>query len=251
MNRENSETVLQQAPCCKPATCYLDLAYTIPQQPALALYYDVRNRWQTMTKENLMKAKSIRDFLRDDDNIRREAFRNITFSVLHNDQDVRDIKVSAKGQTEALNSEQLALLASCDYSTNLRITGRDIRTDTQTGAVRSDDSIIVYMTVVPEVEAEFEGGQEALVDYLIVNTLHETARVKQDKLQPCKVSFTITSKATIANVKLTESSGYPSVDKGLMRVISSMPGNKWTPATNAKGEKVDQEFVFFFGLEGC
>jgi hypothetical protein len=33
-------------------------------------------------------------------------------------------------------------------------------------------------------------------------------------------------------------------------MITNMPG-KWNPATNSKGEKVDQELVFFFGRQGC
>lgn len=55
---------------------------------------------------------------------------------------------------------------------------------------------------------------------------------------------------TIAHVKLTETSGYTSVDKGLVELITTMTG-KWDPATNSKGESVNQELVFFFGLEGC
>ena len=32
--------------------------------------------------------------------------------------------------------------------------------------------------------------------------------------------------------------------------LINMP-QTWIPATNAKGEKIDQELVFFFGMEGC
>ena len=44
--------------------------------------------------------------------------------------------------------------------------------------------------------------------------------------------------------------GYPSVDDELIKIITNMP-KKWESAANSKGEKVNQEFVFFFGTPGC
>jgi hypothetical protein len=57
-------------------------------------------------------------------------------------------------------------------------------------------------------------------------------------------------KATLDHVKLTSSCGYETVDEALVEQIRTMP-QRWTPATNLKGENVDQVLVFFFGMQGC
>ena len=215
----------------------------------LDLYYHVSNRWDTMTKEELKEVKSLLDILKEDGTYTREAYRNVTISILHNDKDVRDIDRFEMGQSEILNTAQLELLHSIDYSTNLRITALNIRTNTKTGVVR-DDSLVLYMTIIPEKEAEFAGGYDALIKYLKESSKEKTTIIREDKLQPGKVHFTVTKKGSISNVKLIDTSGYPSVDEELIKIITNMP-EKWESAENSKGEKVNQEFVFFFGTPGC
>lgn len=239
VNWNNTVTGQKKVACSK----------SIVSENDLDLYYNISNRWATMTKANLKKVKSILDILRDDGTYTREAYRNVTVSVLHNDKDVRDIKRFEIGHSEVLNAAQLELLHTSDYSTNIRITALNIRTNTKTGVVE-DDSLVHYMTIIPEKEAEFTGGHDALIDYLKESSKEKTAIIQKDKLQPGKVFFTVTKKGAIANIKLVETSGYPSVDKELVKIIANT-SEKWNPATNSKGEKVDQELVFFFGLQGC
>ncbi|MFT5780164.1 MAG: hypothetical protein ACI837_003125 [Crocinitomicaceae bacterium] len=179
----------------------------------------------------------------------RDDFRNVTLSVLHNDRDVQDLGVSEMGQNEVLNTAQLNLLLSTTYSTNLLVTALYVRTNKSTGLAK-DDSLVDYMTIIPEKEAVYKNGQSALIEYLKVNSKDQTRKIEEEKLQRAKIFFTITKKGTISNVKITGPSGYPSVDKELAKIISRM-SKKWNPATNAKCEKVDQEFVFFFGKWGC
>ncbi|MEL7004496.1 MAG: hypothetical protein AAFN93_17445 [Bacteroidota bacterium] len=64
------------------------------------------------------------------------------------------------------------------------------------------------------------------------------------------MSFTVTKNGTLENVRLTATSGYPSVDELMVELIDSLPAKR-NPAENSEGEKVDQELVFFFGLMGC
>lgn len=228
---------------------WADFAIDQKEMTEIDLYYHVSNRWSTMTKEDLENVKSLLDVLNDDGTYTREAYRNVTISVLHNDKDVRDIKRFEMGQSEVLNKAQLELLHSISYSTNLRITALNKRTNTKTGVVE-DDSLVVYMTIIPEKEAEFAGGFDSLIGYLKESSKEKTAIIREDKLQPGKVFFTVTKKGKISNIKVVDTSGYPSIDKELIKIISKMP-KKWQPAENSKGEKVNQEFVFFFGTPGC
>jgi hypothetical protein len=215
----------------------------------LDLYFDIRNRWSTMTKENLIRAKSLNDIVPGEADKTRDSYKNVTISVLHNDKDVRDIETMAMGQSVELNNAQINLLRSCDYSTNLRFTALNRLLNPETGIFR-DDSLVYYMTITPEKEAEYEGGFDTLIDYLKEISKEEVAIIKKNKLQPGKVFFTVSKDGTISNVKLVSTSGYPSVDTELKNIINNMP-KKWEPARNSKGEKVDQEFVFFFGIMGC
>lgn len=109
-----------------------------------------------------------------------------------------------------------------------------------------------YLAAVPEKQAEYEGGREALTQYLKENSKEAEARamVQMNELPPFKLLFTVTKKGFIENVKLDGTSGYLSIDNTMIELITKAPG-KWEPAENSKGEKVDQDLVVAFGLTGC
>jgi len=213
------------------------------------LFYSIRNRWSTMTKDELQQVKSIKDIIKDDERYKRDSFWNVRIDILHNYKDVRDVEISEIGQQEQLTAAQLRLLNSIDYSTNIRFSALNKRTNLHSGVVISD-STLHYVTIIPENEAEFKGGKQALLEYLKESSKDEVAIITEDKLEPGKIYFTVTAHGTIDNVHLGWTCGFPSVDEALMQIVSEIP-KKWEVASNSNGEKVDQEFVFFFGLEGC
>lgn len=153
------------------------------------------------------------------------------------------------GQSEQLNTAQINLLRSTDYSSNIRITALCKRTNAAAETM-GNDSLVYYLTVIPEKEAVFTSGQDALIEYLKENSKEKRVFLDRDKLKPGKVTFTVTRAATVANARLTSTSGYSSADEAMVKLISDLPG-KWAPAANSEGAPVDQELVFFFGLEGC
>lgn len=209
------------------------------------LFYGIDNRYVTsITKEKLHNAKSIIDILPTKATQSRESYQNARVSILYNDTETTEV-----GNGEVLNAAQLELLQSTDYSNNISVSSIGSKKNASTGELE-EDSLIYYITIIPEKVAEFTGGHDALIAYLKENSKDKIAIIKEDKLQPGKVSFTVTKKGTIANVKLTSTSGYTSVDNALIDLITDMPAN-WQPATNSSGDKVDQELVFFFGLQGC
>ncbi|WP_185956540.1 energy transducer TonB [Changchengzhania lutea] len=107
-----------------------------------------------------------------------------------------------------------------------------------------------HHTIVPEYQARYKSGKEALATFLKENTKNVTANLDAKKLQAAKLFFTVTKSGTIENVKLDRPSGYPEVDEAMVDLINKAPGI-WIPAINYKGEKVDQELVVSFGLMGC
>lgn len=107
-----------------------------------------------------------------------------------------------------------------------------------------------YLTNIPEKQAAYEGGMDALKEYLKENSKKSRAHQKMDELQPFRLLFTVTKKGTIENVRLEGTSGYIAIDNTMMFLITNAPG-KWEAAENSKGEKMDQEMVVSFGLTGC
>ncbi|NNF32546.1 MAG: hypothetical protein HKN68_00445 [Saprospiraceae bacterium] len=213
------------------------------------IYYNVDNRWGGMTKAELKKKVCISEILSDDGRYTGLNFKNVTISILHNDQDVRDIKQYEMSQSDEFNDAQLKLLNSCDYSTNLRFTALNTWTDTQTGYER-EDSLLRYMTIIPEIAAEYEGGVEALIQYLREASSHLTESLTKDKLMPGKFHFTVMKDGTVSDINMETTSGYSDIDKALMDILADMP-EKWIPAQDGNGNNADQELVFSFGIQGC
>lgn len=234
---------VQEISCSK--TVIFDSNYSDLFTPIkLDLVYKVEPRFMTrVTKERLNNATTIIDILPKEATKRMETYQNVVVSILQDNGEVKEI-----GVNETLNEAQLELLQSADYSTNFYINA-DCQQRTEVGKLQRY-ALVYYMTIIPEQEAIFAGGNKALVDYLKENSKAETAIITEEKLRPGKVHFIVTKEGKITNVKLESTSGFSSVDEKLIELITDMPQN-WQPATDSKGEKVDQELVFFFGLEGC
>ena len=209
------------------------------------LVYIVDSRYaRTITKENLHKANSIVDVFPKKATQSVESYQVVEVVIVDSEKNI-----SERGDSGVFNAAQRKLLQSSDYSTNLYISTNCKSKYAGNGEMR-EDSLVYWMTIVPEKEAEFRAGHDALIEYLKENSKEFVAIIKQDKLRPGRVSFTITKIGTVANVKLTSTSGYPSVDTELVEMITNMPG-EWNPAKNTQGEKVEQELIFFFGQAGC
>ncbi len=107
-----------------------------------------------------------------------------------------------------------------------------------------------YLTIVPEKQALYVNGMDALIDYLKESNKENTAIVRRSELKPGQLYFTVNKEGTISNVELITTSGYPYIDKILAELITNAPG-EWEPAENSKEEKVDQKLILSFGAMGC
>jgi len=207
--------------------------------------YNVDSRFAaTITKENLDRATSLRDLvpIRGTENV--ISFRDVKIGIDSNYE-----KIAVKGSDEELNTDQLVLLRSLNYSANYYIEAFVKRKNQSTG-IPEDQCFTYYVTVVPKNEASYKGGQKALIDYLSEGSREVVSNVKKDRLKSGKIYFRVTTNGTISSVRLESTSGYSKIDKTMMQLIIDMPG-KWNPAVNAEGKKVGQEFVFSYGRMGC
>lgn len=122
-------------------------------------------------------------------------------------------------------------------------------TNKKAGRLEHSDSTS-YLTIVPEKQAVYVNGMDALIDYLKESNKKNTAIVRRSELKPGQLYFTVNKEGTISNVGLITTSGYPYIDKMLAELIANAPG-EWEPAENSKGEKVDQKLILSFGAAGC
>ncbi|MBX2877697.1 MAG: hypothetical protein KTR30_36595 [Saprospiraceae bacterium] len=209
------------------------------------LIYKVGSRYiHTISKADLHNAKSITDILPEQTSETNGSYRNVQISVFENGK-----KISELSEDATLNKAQIKLLQSTDYASNIQVSA--LYEDEQTKKRnRSYDALMYYLSIIPEEEAEFAEGYDALISYLKENSKKHTSVIHNGHLRAGQFSFTITKAGTINQVEMKSTSGYEAVDQVLIDLIKEMPG-KWKPAIDANGNKIDQELVFFFGLEGC
>jgi len=211
--------------------------------------YDVGPRFGVIKKSDLDKVTSFNDFIADEHAGRIVLYKKLSVMVLDGDEKTNIRETDNTGNSGNLTPAQLKLLQSADYSTNLLIRADYREKNFHTGNLENS-TWTPYLTVVPEKQAIYIDGKDALKKFLKQETEAVRVNVQADLLKPAKLFFTVTKKGNIENVYLDRTSGYPDVDKIMIELISKAPGT-WEPAQNTKGEKVAQELVVSFGLMGC
>lgn len=209
-------------------------------------FYDMGPRFGPIKKSVLDNARSIIDFLPREQTQAVVSYKSVSVIIIKDD---RQTDIRETGYSDMLTDNQIKLLRSSDYSTNFLIRAEYLEMNMETNKLE-DNYFSPHLTIVPEKQAEYEGGRDALLKHLSKNNIENTANLNEDKLQPAKLYFTVTTKGAISNVKLDRTSGYPKIDKKMIELISKAPG-KWKPARNSRGEKVEQELVISFGMVGC
>lgn len=97
------------------------------------------------------------------------------------------------------------------------------------------------MRVVPIVEAKYPGGIETLKAYLKENVVDKTS----SPAELVKVKFNINAGGLVCDTQVITSSNDDSTDNLILEALCNMP--KWSPAENANGSKIIQEFEFSMG----
>ncbi|WP_405569548.1 hypothetical protein [Winogradskyella sp. Asnod2-B02-A] len=207
------------------------------------LYYGIDTRFAAVSKSDVHKATSIYTFLNASEKDQIQHIKSVNLVVIKNNQ---QSELQAFGTTDLLTDAQMKLLRSMDYFNHFTIRTEFRGKNMETGIVE-DKFFGPHITVVPDTQATYVDGKEALLQYLKENSLADMNVIKDDKINAIKISFIISKQGDVIEVKHDAmSTGYTSIDEKFMELIKNIPG-KWTPAENAKGEKMEQEFVFTFG----
>lgn len=209
-------------------------------------YYGVGTRFSPKKKEDLNKITSINEFFDDKHVQAMIAIKSTSVIIIENE---RETHIRETGNSATLTAAQLALLRTSPYATGIKIRVDYTMKNEKTGNLE-ESYATPHLTIVPEKQAAYEDGSEKLVEFLRVNSKEDLVNINEKKLQPAKIDFTITKEGKIGNVELSNSCGYPSIDKKMIELIKNAPG-KWIPAENIDGEKVDQKLVLSFANMGC
>ena len=86
---------------------------------------------------------------------------------------------------------------------------------------------------------EFNGGQLAMMEFLMNNMKYPQAAVKAKQQGKAIVGFVVRKDGTVSDVHITKSAGYAVLDEEAMRVVKSMPA--WEPGKQ-KGKPVDVKY---------
>lgn len=210
--------------------------------------YDVGSRFTPIKKTDLDAIRSFNDLIDLEHAQRIVDYKSISVIKIIDD---KESNIRETGNSDALTNKQLEFIQASNYSTNLTFSAYLTEKNPETGTIENTHWR-PYFTVIPEKQAEYSEGKEALKKYLKENSKasRDKANVDPEKLQAAKLFFTVTKKGTIENVRLDRTSNYPLVDETMIELIKNTPGT-WKPAENLEGKKVDQELVVSFGLMGC
>lgn len=230
-------------PCAPPSN---QAVATVERNPSeVFFHYDVASRFRArISAKDLHDAKTILDIVPKKGTEGLEDFENVKIAVLYHDQET-----VAVGNNEVLTKEQLDLLKSTSYNTDFYIEAYAQERPTESSLQEPYD-LIYYMSVVPETEADYEGGQVGLLTYLRDNSSYTVKDLNARILEPGRLRFSVLPDGEVGKIELESSCGVDHVDGEMLSLIETTAG-KWTPAKDQNGNPVEQELMFFFGNVGC
>lgn len=208
------------------------------------LAYEIKGSYvRGIAKEKLAGAKTMSDIRTG---YPSSWISNYLFTQITMTADGQSLK--ALGVNENLSIEQQQLLQKAEIGNEIKVVIEYsyINPVTKFPDVHKMEFI---ESVVPEVEAEFPGGDHQLREYVQQNAINKIPENLSKEMHPALVLFTISDKGKITNIRLSASSNNAEIDAILLHTISKMPA--WKPAENGKGVFIPQEFEFRIGNPGC
>lgn len=208
------------------------------------LQYEVRGKHtRGVSKEKLEDAQTMIDIRPGYPSSMIEAYTSTEISVT-----TKGTVMKATGFNDTLSAEQQTILQMADVGSDINI---------EVGYVHQNPVTLLpdirqmnfVLSVVPEVEATYPGGYQELRSYLKKNAIDKIKDGFSKENKIVVIGFTVTETGEITNASIFRSSTDPEIDRLLLKAINRMP--KWTPAENAEGVKVQQEFEFVVGNGGC
>lgn len=209
-------------------------------------YYGIDNRFKGVPLHRLQAAVSIEDFLGDGYTAQISDYESVK---LYKATDGKLSEDYYSSSNNILSEAQKDFFKTVTYGTDFNF---DIQFFEQKDGYEEPiaDRVTPYLTVVPAIETYYKPGQDELIRYLRENNEPNTLGLNDKDILPARIRFVVNTQGKVEDISVIEASGLPRVDLNLVQLLKNLPG-EWEPARNAKGEKVAQPLVLFFGNRGC
>lgn len=197
----------------------------------------------TISLERLHSAQTLKDL---DTNYKPSWVKEYYSLEIVTKQDGKVKK--AKSDSDNLTEEQIELMSKSDLGSNIYVSLHYLPDNSLKN--KEDKFYDIKLKIGASKDAEFIGGQNALSEYIQLNTVNRIpANVFDDSILAV-VTFNIDESGQVINAHLAESSENESTNKILLEAICNMPS--WKPAEYENGTHLIQEFVFLIGnLKSC
>lgn len=230
--------------CMSPSEELTDYTTTEPVDFAYDVDFRFMNR---VSKYDLGQAQTIWDILPCGPLDEHERCLSVQVNSYHEKAD-NWMKASHSG--DVLSDHQKYILSSLDYGDSFSITGSIEKKNSKGCRSTSTDTLVYYMSVIPETPATYKEGKDNLLNYLKNNSKESIMIVGTDYVEPGRITFTIDANGMISRVEMASSCGYKTIDQKMLSLIASIPG-QWNPAKNNAENTVSQTLTLFYGNMGC
>jgi hypothetical protein len=221
------------------------LLFVIQSTYSQNLGFDIHGKYsQPVKKETLMHAKTFTDFISGYPS--SWITKYVSTGILTTNNGVVN---KAPGMNDQLTSAQINLLASADLNTDIVINVKHNFKNSATG-IPEPRNIEIILTLIPDVEAQYPGGNKELKKYIRENIISKIDKEVADSIQNVKIRFIVNERGEVENANVFESTGDKKTDILLRSLVNKIP--KWKPAADKNGNKVKQEFeIYIWGQNGC
>jgi len=161
---------------------------------------------------------------------------------------LKEKNISLMSESHELSLEQKSLFKHATIGESFEIVINYHITNPKTQEVQFE-RLNVGLTIVPEQEAEYTEGYNEMIAYFEEKSLEIYYGKNLDNFTSVGLRFTITEDGQAEEIHKTRDSGYEEIDRYIIKLIENMP--PWTPAKDANGNMVKQEFELVYGTPGC
>ena len=198
-----------------------------------------------VTLDSLEEAKTINDLSRGYRSSWVERFNAVEVSSSCTDGSKKAISTS-----DSLTPEQLAIFRMAETGCKVDV---DIDYIPANNLKDNPPRKMNYsFKMIPIFEAKFSSGYQGLRTYLQEKVIDKIEKTRFEQIKLATVKFNISEEGKVTDAHISETSKDEQIDTLMLEAICALPN--WSPAKNAEGQNITQEFEFSLGtslIYGC